>query len=150
MTHYARIVVPTDFSPASEAALQTAMDLAVQLGADVHVLHVWQLPIYTVPDGYFMLGAETTARLVEGLEESLKQLALEHRSREGVTLRTHLVQGNPDVEILRFVAEIDATLVAMGTHGRKGLSHLLLGSVAEKVIRNAKVPVVVVPPPEKR
>lgn len=148
MTHYARIVVPTDFSPASEAALRTAMDLALQLDADVHVLHVWQLPIYTVPDGYFIMGAETTARLVEGLEESLATLVAEHRTREGVTLHTHLREGSPEGEIHRFVSEIDASMIAMGTHGRRGLSHLLLGSVAEKVIRSARVPVVVVPPTE--
>jgi nucleotide-binding universal stress UspA family protein len=146
MTHYARIVVPTDFSPASESALRTALDLAVQLGGHVHVLHVWQLPVYSVPETYFLLGEEATALLVEGLEASLAQLVAEHTTREGVTVRTHLVQGSPEHEIHRLVTQIDAQMITMGTHGRHGLSHLVLGSVAEKVIRSARVPVVVVPP----
>jgi len=91
-----------------------------------------------VPDGYFLLGTETTALLVEGLEASLTKLVADHTTREGVTLLTHFVQGNPDHEIDRFVVDIDAQMIVMGTHGRHRLSHLLLGSVAEKVIRNAR------------
>lgn len=146
MTRYARILVPTDFSPASEAALRTALDLATKLDADVHVVHVWQLPVYTVPDGYFMLGAEETARLVEGLEKSLAKLVVDHVAPEGVTIRTHLVEGLPDVEIHHLVAELGAEMIVMGTHGRRGVSHFLLGSIAEKVVRTSSVPVLVVPP----
>jgi nucleotide-binding universal stress UspA family protein len=146
MTRYARILVPTDFSPASEAALRTALDLAGQLDADVHVVHVWQLPIYTVPDGYFVFGEAETTRLVEGLEQSLVKLVADHATREGIAVRTRLAQGLADVEIHRLASEIDAGMIVMGTHGRRGLAHLFLGSVAEKVIRGSKVPVVVVPP----
>ncbi len=145
MSNYRTILVPTDFSPASEAALLEALELAPQLDCDVHVVNVWQLPVYTVPDGYFMLGAEATARLVEGLEKSLAELKTKHERRE-VKLETHLCEGAPDVEIHRLAAEIGAGLIVMGTHGRRGLSHALLGSIAEKVVRTSKVPVLVVPP----
>ena len=111
----------------------------------MHVVNVWQLPVYTVPDGYFMLGAEAMARLVEGLEKSLSDLKGKHERRE-ITLRTHLREGAPDVEIHRLADELSAGLIVMGTHGRKGISHALMGSIAEKVVRTSKVPVMVVPP----
>lgn len=145
MTQYRTILVPTDFSPASEAALLEALELAPQLDCDVHVVNVWQLPVYTVPDGYFMLGAEATARLVEGLEKSLANLKAKYERRE-TPLKTHLREGAPDVEIHRLATEISAGLIVMGTHGRKGIAHALLGSIAEKVVRGSKVPVLVVPP----
>lgn len=145
MTQYRSLVVPTDFSPASEAALLHALDLAPQLDCDVHVLHVWQIPVYSVPDGYFMLGAEATARLVTGLETSLAELQASH-VRPEVKVTRHLREGAPDVEIHKLAAEIDAGLIVMGTHGRRGLAHALLGSIAEKVVRTSKIPVLVVPP----
>ena len=111
----------------------------------MHVVNVWQLPVYTVPDGYFMLGAEATARIVEGLEQSLAALKTRYAQPE-IALTTHLRQGAPDVEIHRLAEEIGAGLIVMGTHGRKGFAHLLLGSIAEKVVRTSKLPVVVVPP----
>ena len=148
MTQYRSIVVPTDFSPASEAALKHAIGLAPQLDCDLHVVHVWQLPVYTVPDGYFMLGAEATGRLVEGLEKSLADLKAKHSGPE-LQIKTYLREGAPDIEVHRLVEELGAGLVVMGTHGRKGIAHALLGSIAEKIVRTSKVPVMVVPPPAK-
>jgi nucleotide-binding universal stress UspA family protein len=145
MTQYRAIVVPTDFSPASEAALKHAIGLAPQLDCDLHVVHVWQLPVYTVPDGYFMLGAEATGRLVEGLEKSLIELKSVHAAPE-VKLKTYLREGAPDAEVHRLVEELGAGLIVMGTHGRRGIAHALLGSIAEKIVRTSKVPVMVVPP----
>ena len=145
MSNYRTILVPTDFSPPSEAALLEALELAPQLDCDVHVVNVWQLPVYTVPDGYFMLGAEATGRLVEGLEKSLADLKKKFERRE-VKLTTQLREGAPDVEIHRVATELGAGLIVMGTHGRRGLSHALMGSIAEKVVRTSKVPVMVVPP----
>ena len=112
------------------------------------MLHVWQLPVYTVPDGYFMLGAEATGRLVEGLEKSLLELESRHSAPER-KIKTYLREGTPDVEVHRLVAELDAGLIVLGTHGRKGIAHALLGSIAEKIVRTSQVPVMVVPPPAK-
>lgn len=136
------ILVATDFEAASTAAIALAEELAPALGAEIVLLHVAQLPIYTYPgfEPAVLPGAfqEVTAAARRALEE----LAGKHGG-----LRTVLREGDPATEILAAVAELAPRLVVLGTHGRRGIAHLFLGSVAEKVVRRSEVPVLTVRAP---
>jgi nucleotide-binding universal stress UspA family protein len=141
------ILVPTDFSPGAAVAIDQALALAKPFGATVTLLHVYSLPTYVFPDGStFVAGAEVTARITSDVEEALSREAQE-AGRSGVTVKTRSQMGVPWDEIARTAREYD--LVVMGTHGRTGLRHLFLGSVAEKVVRHAPCPVLTVRLPEE-
>ncbi|HEY8426782.1 MAG TPA: universal stress protein [Sandaracinaceae bacterium] len=142
MPEIRRVLCPVDFSPHSENAVRFAVELAEKLGAEVHLLHVYQLPVYALPDGAMMAGPEFTTKVTAELQKALSALA---QSFEPAKLPTHLVEGVPYREVVRMTEELGADLVVMGTHGRTGLKHLLLGSVAERVVRSSSVPVITVP-----
>jgi nucleotide-binding universal stress UspA family protein len=134
------ILHPTDFSGPSEYAFQVACSLARDYGAKLVVLHVDMPPVtigevisYMEPDEYKeKLWAEF--RRLEASEPAIRDLRVE----------TKLVEGNPAKEILKAAREIKPELVVMGTHGRTGLDRLLMGSVAEEVVRKCSVPVLTV------
>jgi nucleotide-binding universal stress UspA family protein len=130
------ILVPIDFEPASMKALGIAKDLASRMGGEVAIVHVYQLPVYTYPglEPSLMPGFHSEVTLAA--ERALGSLALSQGN-----LRAVLRQGDPATEILGAVDELKATMIVMGTHGRQGLSHLILGSVAERVLRKSSVPV---------
>lgn len=132
-----RIVVPVDFSEASERALRYAIDLAARLGAEIHLVHVWQLSAYASPASELARGME------RDLARDLEQLAARHAG-SGVLLHRHLRLGIPYVEICQAARELEADLIVMGTTGKTGLEHFLLGSVAERTVRSADVPVLTV------
>lgn len=140
MAKFETLLVPVDFSPHSAAAVDLAAELAAALGARVHLLHAWQLPIAANA----LEGAEQTERLIDVIREgSSRELDAElGRIPQGVAGETHLVQDSPVEAIARTVREIGAGLVVMGTRGLTGLEHVLLGSVAERAIRTAPCPVV--------
>jgi nucleotide-binding universal stress UspA family protein len=140
-----RILCPVDFSPCSERAARYAMDLAAQLRAEVTLLHAWELPAIAVPEGALVFGADVMMRVDASLTEQLDAFAAKLR-RPDVSLATRVVQGMPSFEIAKVAAETKASLIVMGTHGRTGLSHLLIGSVAERVVRTSHIPVLTVPP----
>lgn len=144
MPEIRRILCPVDFSEPSESALDYAVDLASKFGADVQLVHVYQLPVYALPDGAMMAGPEFTTKVTNELSKALDALA-EKKAESGVKVETHLVEGIPYREVVRLGEELEADLVVMGTHGRTGIKHLLLGSVAERVVRSSKIPVITVP-----
>lgn len=135
------IVVPVDFEAASAKAITTAKDLAARFGADVVLVHVYQLPVYTYP------GLEPT--LLPGFHTEVTaaaQRAVDELAKRE-SMRAVLREGDPATEILAAAEEMNAAMIVMGTHGRTGLAHLFLGSVAEKVVRKSKVPVLTVRAP---
>jgi nucleotide-binding universal stress UspA family protein len=142
MTVIHRILCPVDFSEGAEAALSYAVFLAGQLGAKIHVLHVYQLPIYALPDGALMPGPDYAVRLQEDVAKGLDTLLARYPD---VTIEKHVTEGIPHHCIVEQAKEVDAQLIVMGTHGRTGLEHFLVGSVAERVVRTSPVPVVTVP-----
>jgi nucleotide-binding universal stress UspA family protein len=147
MAEIKRILCPVDFSDTSEYALRYAVDLASRLNADVHLVHAYQLPTYALPDGAILAQPDFVANLTTEVQKQIDELARRYGSH-GVALETHVVEGVAYAEIDRLAEEISADLVVMGTHGRTGLTHLLLGSVAERVVRTSKVPVLTVRKPE--
>jgi nucleotide-binding universal stress UspA family protein len=140
MFHPTRILCPTDFSPSAKAALDVAATLAARFEASIDVLHVWSPQVLVAFDAALVPSAEETTALVESLHAKLDG-ALAHVARPRRFLRRHLVQGAPAEEILSFAQRERSELVVMGTHGRTGLAHVVLGSVAERLVRKASVPV---------
>jgi nucleotide-binding universal stress UspA family protein len=137
-----KILVPTDFSPHSDYALDYAATLAKQLGAKIVLLHVIDSMSYSVTDTFTVIehrrALETTARtLLNNLRQDLVE--------KGLSVTTHLATGAPYHEILKKSRQEKVDLIAMGTHGRTGVRHFLLGSVAEKVLRLSTCPVLTVP-----
>jgi len=135
-----RIVVPIDFSEPSLHALQFAALLAAQSGAAL-------LPVYVAEHVVYF--DETLAfpehHVLEQMKEKLAQLAREQINAE-VPVFPHVEKGKPWAEIIRLAEQHEADLIVLGTHGRTGLQHWLLGSTAERVVQHASCPVLVVPP----
>jgi nucleotide-binding universal stress UspA family protein len=139
-----RVLVPVDFSPSAREALDYASFLAERLGAELLLLHVWEPPGYVGPDtlGLLPLATEPPAweRTRAEVEREVERLVAASAARQGrVSIRVEAGQA-ADV-ILRVAKEAGADLVVMGTHGRTGLSRLLVGSVAEAVLRRSTCPV---------
>jgi nucleotide-binding universal stress UspA family protein len=137
----AHILVGTDFSASSHAALDAALTLAERVGARVTILHAYQNPglglIY--PDAFLWPEDEIVSAARAGLEQDVREAKRRWPETEGM-----LVRGEVWEELLRAAAERDADLLVVGAHGRRGLSRALLGSVAEKVVRMSPIPVLTV------
>ena len=142
---YQRILVPLDGSSVAEAVLPQVQMLAECSGAEVVLLSVVSTPSYD----YFIPDAAMAITLHEG-QQTQSKLYLERISAElkaqGFNVRAELCVGNVAESILDYAESVKADLIAMSTHGRNGIGRFLLGSVAEKVIRAAKVPVLLVRP----
>jgi len=139
------ILVPIDFSEHSAAALALAIQLAKSSDAALHLAHVDDFIAYTLPNGAVIYDAITLARLREGMRQRLLAMQAEVQKAGVARVQTTVLEGQPDVEVVRHAAELGADLIIMGTHGRRGFSHLMLGSVAERVVRKAPCPVIAVP-----
>jgi len=138
-----RILVATDFSDTANAAFDYAVDLARQLGAKVTALHAYELPVYGFPNGALVASVEMATRIMTSAQEAL-DAACKARASKGVEITPIVRQGVTWEEVHRVAEEVDADLIVIGTHGRKGLSRALLGSVAEKIIRTATRPVLTI------
>ena len=161
---YDDVLYPTDGSDGAEAALANARDLAETYDATVHVLYVAErltphglASDVEVVEGGGMIGdpeGGDGGMMADRTKDDEIQAAVRKQGTElvesvadrlgGVRTRTEVRGGNPYEVILDYVDEHDVDLVLMGTHGRKGLDRYLLGSVTEKVVRTADVPVLTV------
>lgn len=141
---FKHVLVPVDYSEPSRRALA----LALTLGAPVTVVHAWDRPSY--------VGEQMVAHQ-DGSRRSLSELIRENAEREmaeflaqvsvpeGTTFHHHLVSGEPVSAILAEASRAPYDLLVVGTHGRSGVTKLLLGSVTEKLIRLSPIPVLTVP-----
>ena len=139
MIAYQHILVPTDFSPVAERALEAAVDLALTFKSRLTLLHVWNLPVMGYAEGLTWPIDEMKTAAERALQETRERVAQRILQAEAV-----LERGLAWERILDIVAKRDVDLVVMGTHGRRGLPRLLLGSVAEKLVRLSPVPVMTV------
>jgi nucleotide-binding universal stress UspA family protein len=142
---FRRILVPIDFSPLSRLALEHAKALVTKFGGVLDVLHVVEDRVVTElwPTDVHAPSPQIEEALLRNAEEGLAAcLTKEERDRYGAALT--LLVGPPAMTIVEYAASSRADLIVMGTNGRSGLSHLLLGSVAERVVRTASCPVLVV------
>ena len=136
------ILHPTDFSPQSEAALGVACALARDYHARVIVMHVHQIP--TMAFGEFGAVPPAPDEAEDGLRARLANI---RPADATVPVDRYLTEGEPAEEILRLAKDRGADLIVLGTHGRSGLGRLLMGSVAEKVMRRAECLVLTVKRP---
>jgi nucleotide-binding universal stress UspA family protein len=147
MSEITRILVPTDFSEPADAALTYALDLAAKVGASISLIHVFDDPfiggMYTAE--YVPMPPQMRADIVAGLR---KQLADVVEKRGNPNLSAEVLVGPTAKAIVDAANDRHADLIVMGTHGRHGVAHLLLGSVAERVVRTAGCPVLTVRPQE--
>ena len=137
------ILVPTDLSEGAEQALDYACELASTLGATVHLLNVIGIPVLGVPE----LGVALTSTVIDSLVlDNQRALdALADQKRPMVTIGEVLLRTGDARDVINQTAdELGADLIVMGTHGRRGVSRALLGSVAETVVRSAPCPVLTV------
>jgi len=149
MIKIANVLVATDFSEASEAALTYGREFARTFGARLHVLHAVENPM-------MWAGPESAAidlgKLQSDLEAQAQQqlnAAVSDEDRKQLGARTVMRTGNsPSFEIVGYAKEAAIDIIVMGTHGRGRMAHLLMGSVAEKVVRMAPCPVLTVRHPE--
>lgn len=148
---FRKILVPTDFSETAETALHYAKELARQFGAELHLLHVSADPMLlagwpVLPAGQDPEAGEEAAPI----REQLKNL-FSPEDRAQLKTDVHvMVGGATGLVILRFAVKGEFELIVMGTHGRGALTHMFLGSVAEKVVRSAPCPVLTIRHPMHR
>ncbi len=145
MTLPTTILVPTDFGDSSERAVTYAAELAKALGAEIVLMHAWDMPIVGFPDGTFVATPELASQVTEAAQHGLARAKL-LIDGQGLTVREVLKQGPTEAMILDAAKEESAGMIVMGTHGRSGLERALLGSVAEKMVRTSPIPVLTVHP----
>ena len=141
-----RVLAPVDFSDASEGAVQHAREIALTYGAEIDLLHVVEEPVYPSAYGFEPAGFPT-ADVLDNVEKQLGDMAREEIGYEHVMIEART--GDPASEILNYTEDNEIDLIVIATHGRTGLDRMLIGSVAERVLRRAPTPVFVVKPDRK-
>lgn len=135
---YDEILVPTDGSENATTAMEHAIEVAAGSNARIHVLNVINIRWYD-------LSIESARKPVEADRKELVQELVSMAADTDIDIVTAIVDGTPAEEILRYVDDHDIDLIVMGRRGRGDLENLLLGSVADYVVKNAAVPVQTVP-----
>ena len=135
------LLVPVDFTDASNRALDLAVDLATRIGAKVSILHAYQIPSYTFPEGAFIPSIDLVKGMTDAASRQLSELVA-RRSTPTLKLESHLVSGNAAEAVIDTAQKIGADAIVMGAHGAGAFERALLGSVASKVIRLAPIPVI--------
>jgi len=140
-----RIVVATDFSDLSQEAIDTAVAFAHEWGATLDLIHVASELSYAIPPPMDVMSLPLDMAAV--LRDASKHMEeVEARVRQhGVACESAVLVGRADTEIVDHADQTHADLIVLGTHGRHGLPHALLGSVAEKVVQHAHCPVLTIP-----
>ena len=143
---FTRILVPVDFSPHADRGFRYGATLAQRLGATLALLHVVEDPFVTGAWNSEIVVANVPELLDNLMADAQRRLAMlkESAATMGVTADTAVVIGRPAQAIVDHATEGGFDLIVMGTHGRTGLSHAVMGSVAERVLRKAPCPVLTV------
>jgi nucleotide-binding universal stress UspA family protein len=144
-----KILCPVDFSDASRSALQVASELARRFGGEVTVFHAYPLPGYTLPEGTVLPATGMLQELAEQTDALLERWKAEALADGAPAVSCGKSVGEPASEIIAAAEDGKYDAIVVGTHGRTGLAHVLLGSVAERVVRRAPMPVVTVRPKKK-
>ena len=141
-----RILLPTDFSDFSATATKYACELATRFNAELHLLHSLETHLSSTPN--FGLGLDLPRYFKESRAAAEKSLTavLDPKWSTGRTVIHAIVEGSPKVEIIAYARKHDIDLIVLSTHGRTGLTHVIMGSVAESVVRTAPCPVLTMRP----
>lgn len=147
---FRRILVPVDYSENSRHSLNFAAKLAASLGASLDVVHVWDRPSYVADGVMVRREGQEHCSLLELIEENaqrdMKEFLATVDLPQGLVIESRLVSGDPVASLVGEAKQKQHDLIVIGTHGRTGLAHMLLGSVTEKLIRLSPVPVLTLPP----
>lgn len=147
MVNIKNILCPIDYSVYSEMALKYAIEFAEKYQAKLYLMHVLDIRFYDItdPDLYNVniIDEETIDKLRERLLKCVNE-----DTKSKISVEAMIIQGVPFAEIISTAKEYKIDLIVLGTHGRTGLSHAIMGSVAEKVVRKAPCPVLTIRHPE--
>ena len=141
MKNISKILVPLDFSVHSKQALEFAVDLARRYDARLELVNVFDIGIYTMPDGMPMFAPGQFDEIMADVDRLLAGAKHDALAGGALLVETKRLDGKPEVEILREAREGKFDLIVLGTHGRTGLKHIVIGSVAERIVRHAPCPV---------
>ncbi len=141
MPAFKNILCPVDFSSSSQHALTVAEELATSFEASLTIVHVWQLPALGSPEA--PISGDVIQSFVDDAQRMLAEVTSAAIAAGVKRAQSKFIAGVPWNEIVRLAADTAADLIVMGTHGRTGLKHVLIGSVAEKVVRHAPCAVLV-------
>ncbi len=147
MIQMQRILVPIDFSEFGEHSIRYGCEFAKKFSAELHLLNVVEdiYPIVPEPGTASPITGEYLVGLKESSERAIENLP-EAEWQSDLKIVRSVVSGTPFLEIIRYARKEDIDMIVIGTHGRSGLIHALMGSVAEKVVRKAPCPVLTVRP----
>ncbi len=141
-----RILLPTDFSTCSAAATQYACELVTKFDAELHLLHTLEVHLASTPGfGMGLALPQYTHESRAAAEKALAGVLDPQWSARRKVIRA-VAEGSPKVEIVRYARTQGIGLIVLATHGRSGLAHVIIGSVAESVVRTAPCPVLTVRP----
>ncbi len=141
-----KILCPIDFSEPARAAMKAAVELSRQFDADLTLFHAYQLPGYTLPEGSVVASPKMLQELADQAETHLAEWRADAVVMGAPRVETAKGIGDPALEIVELAQRDGFDLVVMGTHGRTGIRHALLGSIAERVIRRVRCPVLTIRP----
>ena len=151
MIQLKNILIPTDFSNNNQSALQYGCDLARRFGSELHLIHIVEpsgglVPLPDLPDDV-ALDLQNSSPIARA-ELRLKSLP-SREVQQKLTVHRHTDIGKPSVEIMRYARTHHIDLIVIGTHGHTGWEHLLLGSVAERIVQKSPCPVLTIRPQEQ-
>lgn len=138
------VLVPVDFAPHSAEAVRVACDVASHYSASITLVHVHEPVDYALPEGYVLYTPDQLGKITAELENRLSATQRDVENLGISRVERRLLQGAAAVEIVELARSAGFDLIVMGTHGRTGLKHVLMGSVAERVLRTAPCPVLTV------
>jgi nucleotide-binding universal stress UspA family protein len=139
-----RVVVGVDFSEGGDAAMEQAFSLAAVFKAPLDLVHVVEPGVLAAPAALGAMALVDGPALFEQIDEALTARA-EKAASAGLVCQTNSLQGVPARELVRHAQKVGADLIVVGTHGRTGIQHVVLGSVAERVVQHSTCPVLVIP-----
>ena len=141
-----KILCPIDFSEPARAAMSAAVELSLHFEAELTLFHSYQLPGYTLPEGSVVASPKMLQDLADQAEAHLREWKQLAETMGAARVQTGKGIGDPAVEVVELAREGAFDLIVVGTHGRSGIRHALLGSIAERVVRHARCPVLTIHP----
>lgn len=144
MKPFSKILVPVDFSSHADEAVDAAVDIAQRYEAEIMLVNVFEPIALAFPEGSGVYASLSTTDFVLDLEQALEKKRAQTAAKSGRAIQAVQRTGHPPHEIVDLARSGGFDLIVMGTHGRTGLSHMLVGSVAERVVRTAPCAVLTV------
>ena len=144
MKPFQKILVPVDFSACSAEAVRVAAELSRRFEASLTLVHVYDPLVYALPDGFMFMPQPAIDQLLEAFKEQLAQTKLQALEAGATRVETQVLQGFVAGAIIDRATAGAFDLIVIGTHGRTGVPHVLIGSTAERVVRLAPCPVLTV------